>query len=107
MVHVPAKVLRKYINAFSSYNAKTKRDGRTDRWTDRQTDGRTDRRTEGVAISHPGPPAPREIKNSIIKGGVLSVREYAKRNCKGTKIQEDGKPTSMEQQYKWMPAMDG
>ena len=37
MVHVP--VLRKYINAFSSYSAKTKSDGRTDGRTDRQTDG--------------------------------------------------------------------
>ena len=28
------KVSRKYINAFSSYSAKTKRDGQTDGWTD-------------------------------------------------------------------------
>ena len=42
MVHVPAK-FRENINAFSSYSAKTKRDGQTDR----QTDGRTDRRTDG------------------------------------------------------------
>ena len=35
----------KYINAFLSYSAKTKRDGQTDRHrqTDRQTDRRTDR----------------------------------------------------------------
>ena len=33
------KVSRKYSNAFLSYSAKTKRDGRTDRQTDRQTDG--------------------------------------------------------------------
>ena len=32
--------LRKYINAFLSYSAKTKRDGWMDRRTDRQTDGR-------------------------------------------------------------------
>ena len=64
------KVSRKYINAFLSYSAKTKRDGqtdgrtdgRTDRQTDRQTDGRTDRRTGGHCnISRPGPSAPREI----------------------------------------------
>ena len=30
------KVSRKYINAFLSYSAKTKRDGRTDRQTDRR-----------------------------------------------------------------------
>ena len=41
------KVSRKYSNAFLSYSAKTKRDGRTDRQTDRQTDGRTDRQTDG------------------------------------------------------------
>ena len=54
MVHVPAKFLRKYINAFSSYSAKTKRDG--------QTDGQTDGRGGGgrCYISRPGPP--REIK---------------------------------------------
>ena len=34
------KVSRKYSNAFLSYSAKTKRDGRTDGQTDRQTDGR-------------------------------------------------------------------
>ena len=52
------KVLRKYINAFLSYSAKTKRDGqtdgRTDGRTDRRTDGQTDRQTDrcgGVAIS--------------------------------------------------------
>ena len=44
------KVSRKYINAFLSYSAKTKRDGRTDR----QTGGRCN-------ISRPGPSAPREI----------------------------------------------
>ena len=41
------KVSRQYSNAFLSYSAKTKRDGRTDRQTDRQTDRRTDRRTDG------------------------------------------------------------
>ena len=41
MVHVcTCKVSRKYINAFLSYSAKTKRDGQTDGQTDRQTDGR-------------------------------------------------------------------
>ena len=30
MVHIPAKFRRKYSNAFLSYSAKTKRDGRTD-----------------------------------------------------------------------------
>ena len=49
------KVLRKYINAFSSYSAKTKRDGRTDR----QTDGGR------CYISRPGPPAPREIRRKL------------------------------------------
>ena len=40
MQHIPwhgartCKVSRKYINVFSSYSAKTKRDGRTNRWTD-------------------------------------------------------------------------
>ena len=54
MVHVPA-VSRKYIDAFLSYSAKTKRDGRTD--------GRTDRQTGGCCnISRPRPSAPREIK---------------------------------------------
>ena len=44
MVHVrTCKVSRKYINAFLSYSAKTKRDGQTDG----QTDGRTDRQTDG------------------------------------------------------------
>ena len=49
------KVSRKYINAFLSYSAKTKRDG--------QTDGQTDGRTDGgrCNISRPGPSAPREI----------------------------------------------
>ena len=32
MVHVPAKFREKYIDAFLSYSAKTKRDGRTDVW---------------------------------------------------------------------------
>ena len=42
---------RKYINAFSSYSAKTKHDG--------QTDGRTDGQTGGIAISPvPVPTAP-------------------------------------------------
>ena len=50
MVHLPIKVLRKYINAFSSYSAKTKRDGQTDK------------RTGGNCnISRPGPSARREI----------------------------------------------
>ena len=54
------KVSRKYSNAFLSYSAKTKRDGRTDR----QTDGQTDRRTGGGAISPvPGPTAPAGDKN--------------------------------------------
>ena len=44
LVHVPAKFRGKYSNAFLSYSAKTKRDGRTDGRTDRQTDGRTDGR---------------------------------------------------------------
>ena len=47
------KVSRKYINAFFSYSAKTKRDGRTDG----QTDGGR------YNISRPGPSAPREIKS--------------------------------------------
>ena len=33
------KVSRKYLNAFSSYSAKTKRDGQTDGRTDEQTNG--------------------------------------------------------------------
>ena len=37
-------VLCGHINAFLSYSAKTKRDGRTDRRTDGQTDGQTDGR---------------------------------------------------------------
>ena len=46
------KVSSKYINAFSSYSAKTKHDG--------QTDGQT--RGEGNCnISRPGPSVPREI----------------------------------------------
>ena len=49
---------QKYINAFSSYSAKTKRDGQTDGWTDGQTDGRG-----RCNISRPGPSAPQEIKN--------------------------------------------
>ena len=61
LVHVPAK-FREISNAFLSYSAKTKRDGRTDRQTDRQTDRRMDRQTDGrggVAISPvPGPTAP-------------------------------------------------
>ena len=37
MVHVrTCKVLKKYINAFLSYSAKTKRDGQMDGWTDRR-----------------------------------------------------------------------
>ena len=48
------KVSRKYINAFLSYSAKTKRDWRTD--------GRTD--GGRCNISRPGPSAPREIKIS-------------------------------------------
>ena len=36
------KVSRKYINAFFSYSAKTKRDGQTDRQTDIQMDRQTD-----------------------------------------------------------------
>ena len=36
------KVSRKYIDAFLSYSAKTKRDGRTDGHTDIQTDRQTD-----------------------------------------------------------------
>ena len=43
MVHVPAKFRE---NAFLSYSAKTKRDGRMDRQTDRRTDGQTDRQTD-------------------------------------------------------------
>ena len=54
------QVLRKYINAFSSYSVKTtgKRDGQTDRRTDGQTDGRMG------ALQYlpvPGPTARREI----------------------------------------------
>ena len=49
------KVLRKYINAFPSYSAETKRDGRTDG------------RMGGVAISPvPGPAARREIKIELV-----------------------------------------
>ena len=33
MVHIPAQFpLRKYINAFLNYSAKTKRDGQTEGW---------------------------------------------------------------------------
>ena len=58
------KVSRKYSNAFLSYSAKTKRDGRTDR------------RTGGVAISPvPGPTAPAGDKNLP---GVLTRKENMK-----------------------------
>ena len=50
MVHIPAKFRENTSNAFLSYSAKTKCDGRTDGGGGR------------CNISHPGPSAPREIK---------------------------------------------
>ena len=61
---------RKYINAFLSYSAKTKCDGRTDRWTD----GRTDRQTGGRCnICRPGPSAPWEIIKKSYQGWILRL----------------------------------
>ena len=58
------KVSRKCINAFSSYSAKTKRDGQTDRQdrrTDRQTDGGALQYLPSRAFCAAGDKAPREI----------------------------------------------
>ena len=57
------KVSRKSINAFLSYSAKTKRDGRTD-------GGRCN-------ISRPGPSAPREIKIVVLVSEPVHGRSRA------------------------------